>query len=137
MLEKFRDMNLRVTLGQTAFMVNHLEVSCDFRNQIRQAQVFDEELQSKKYHPNFSIASDGTILFQQRICVPKDDEIRKQILEEAHKSNFSVHPGTTKMYHDLKQNYWWSGMKPEIAEFVAQCLVCQQTKIEHQKPAGL
>ncbi|GAU30442.1 hypothetical protein TSUD_392550 [Trifolium subterraneum] len=53
-----------------------------------------------------------------------------------HKSGFSIHPGSTKMYHDLKKNYWWPNMKTEIAEFVSRCIVCQQVKIEHQKPAG-
>ena len=40
------------------------------------------------------------------------------------------------MYKDLRQNYWWLGMKQDIAQFVAQCLVCQQVKAEHQRPVG-
>jgi hypothetical protein len=76
------------------------------------------------------------MLYEGRPCVPNDDELKRLILDEAHKSRFSIHPGSTKMYHDLKQYYWWPNMKAEIADFVSRCLVCQQVKIEHQKPRG-
>ena len=58
-------------------------------------------------------------------------------MEEAHSSTYAMHPGSTKMYHTLKEHYWWKGMKRDIAEFVSRCLTCQQVKAEHQKPAGL
>ncbi|RVW89664.1 Transposon Ty3-G Gag-Pol polyprotein [Vitis vinifera] len=61
---------------------------------------------------------------------------REELLEEAHCSRLVIHPGGTKMYKDLRQNYWWSGMKRDIAQFVAQCLVCQQVKAEHQRHRG-
>ena len=69
--------------------------------------------------------------------MPNVASLRQRILEEAHYSRYSIHPGTTKMYHDLKLIYWWDGMKRDIAEFVAQCPNCQQVKAEHQKPGGL
>ena len=53
-------------------------------------------------------------------------------MEEAQNSTYAMHPGSTKLYSTLKDNYWWSGMKKDIAEFVAKCLVCQQVKVEHQ-----
>nr|GFB93645.1 putative reverse transcriptase domain-containing protein [Tanacetum cinerariifolium] len=56
---------------------------------------------------------------------------------EAHSSPFFVHPGSTKMYHDLKQHFWWNGMKHDVAMFVSKCLICQQVKIEHQRASGL
>nr|GEW37219.1 retrotransposon protein, putative, Ty3-gypsy subclass [Tanacetum cinerariifolium] len=56
---------------------------------------------------------------------------------KAHSSSFSVHLGSTKMYHDLKQHFWWSGMKRDVATFVSRCLICQQVKIEHQRASGL
>nr|GFA61518.1 transposon Ty3-I Gag-Pol polyprotein [Tanacetum cinerariifolium] len=59
------------------------------------------------------------------------------MIAEAHSSPFSVHPGSTKMYHDLKQHFWWSGMKRDVATFVSRCLICQQVKIEHQQASGL
>nr|GFA03345.1 transposon Ty3-I Gag-Pol polyprotein [Tanacetum cinerariifolium] len=62
---------------------------------------------------------------------------KEALLTEAHSSPFSVHPGSTKMYHDLKQYFWWSGMKRDVAMFVSKCLICQQVKIEHQRDSGL
>ena len=59
------------------------------------------------------------------------------ILSEAHSSRLSMHPGSTKMYNDLKQHYWWSKMKRDISEFVSKCLICQQVKAKHQVPSGL
>jgi len=58
-------------------------------------------------------------------------------LDEAHKGAFTIHPGSSKMYQDLKRDYWWSGMKRDIAVYVSECAVCQQVKIEHQRPGGL
>ena len=69
--------------------------------------------------------------------MPNDPEIRKLILQEAHDSPYSIHPGNTKMYLDLKETFWWTGMKKDITEYVAVCDVCQRVKAEHQKPAGL
>ena len=58
-------------------------------------------------------------------------------MDEAHNSAYSIHPGSTKMYNDLSDKFWWSGMKRDIAGYVATCDVCQRIKAEHQKPAGL
>ncbi|KAK9055581.1 hypothetical protein SSX86_026665 [Deinandra increscens subsp. villosa] len=71
-----------------------------------------------------------------RVWVPNTCEVKKLLLDEAHKTRYSVHPGTTKMYHDLKQNYWWPGMKRDIVKYVSKCLTCLQVKAEHQKPYG-
>ncbi|KAA3480655.1 DNA/RNA polymerase superfamily protein [Gossypium australe] len=76
-------------------------------------------------------------MFRDRTCVPKKLELIQKILHEAHSGCLYVHPGSTKMYNDLKQLYWWSGMKRDISEFVARCLMCQQVKAEHQVPSGL
>nr|KYP72696.1 Retrotransposable element Tf2 [Cajanus cajan] len=85
----------------------------------------------------FELGEDGILRFRGRICLPQDVELRRAVLEEGHKSKLSIHPGMTKMYQDLKKNFWWSGMKREIAEYVAACLTCQKAKVEHQKPSGL
>ena len=71
------------------------------------------------------------LFFNQRICVPNDVELRRRILEEAHKSEFTIHMGSSKMYQDLKKNYWLLGMKKNIVEYVSERVVCQQVKIEH------
>ena len=85
---------------------------------------------------DYTVRDDGMLLFQGRVCVPAVTPIRELILQEAHSSSYAMHPGSTKMYRTLRPNYWWKGMKKDIAEFVSQCLVCQQVKAEHQSPAG-
>jgi hypothetical protein len=79
----------------------------------------------------------GTVWFKDRICVPEIDSLRETILKEAHDSDYSIHPRSTKMYQDLKQKYWWYGLKRDVAAHVAMCDVCQRVKAEHQRPAGL
>ncbi|GJT59787.1 putative reverse transcriptase domain-containing protein [Tanacetum coccineum] len=59
------------------------------------------------------------------------------IMDEAHRSKYSVHPGADKMYHDLRDMYWWPGMKRDIATYVSKCLTCSKVKAEHQRPSGL
>ena len=87
--------------------------------------------------PGFSEDEQGTVWFGNCICVPDHQGTKQLILREAHESLYSIHPGSTKMYQDLKEKYWWVSMKREIAEFVAHCDVCQRVKAEHQRPAGL
>ncbi|WMV09253.1 hypothetical protein MTR67_002638 [Solanum verrucosum] len=70
----------------------------------------------------------------QRIFVPKMGELINLILEEAHYSRYSIHPGVAKMYHYLSEHYWWCGMKRDIKDFVSRCLACQHVKCEHQRP---
>ncbi|GJY46396.1 putative reverse transcriptase domain-containing protein [Tanacetum coccineum] len=67
----------------------------------------------------------------------KKGEVRTLIMDEAHKSKYSVHPGADKMYYDLRDRYWWPGMKKDIAEYVSKCLTCLKVKAEHQRPSGL
>ncbi|KAD4385610.1 hypothetical protein E3N88_25779 [Mikania micrantha] len=69
--------------------------------------------------------------------VPELNNIRELIFHEAHKSKYSVHPGADKMYKDLKEYYWWPGMKKDIALYVGKCLTCSKVKAEHQKPSGM
>ncbi|RVW57618.1 Transposon Tf2-11 polyprotein [Vitis vinifera] len=100
------------------------------------ANVVADALSRKSIGSLAAIRDDEILRFGTRLCVPNDEDLRRELLEEAHCSKFAIHPGGTKMYKDLRQNYWWSGMKRDIAQFVAQCLVCQQVKAEHQRPAG-
>ena len=85
---------------------------------------------------DFDIRDDGALVIGSRLCVPANEELKRQILEEAHSSAFVMHPGSTKMYRTLKEYYWWSGMKREVAEYVSRCFICQQVKAERQKPSG-
>ena len=75
-------------------------------------------------------------MFRDRIWIPKFGDVRKLILEDSHRSKYSIHPGNNKMYQDMKPRYWWPRMKIEIADFVAKCVTCAQVKAEHHKPYG-
>jgi hypothetical protein len=66
--------------------------------------------------------------FGKHLVVPVDPKIRKTIFDEAHMSEFSIHPESTKMYQDLKQNFWWSNMKVDIAKYVSECDTCHRIK---------
>ncbi|GJW03144.1 putative reverse transcriptase domain-containing protein [Tanacetum coccineum] len=81
--------------------------------------------------------SDGTLYYLDRIWVPLKGDVRTLIMNEAYKSKYSVHPGADKMYYDLRDRYWWPGMKKDIAVYVSKCLTCLKVKAEHQRPSGL
>ena len=80
---------------------------------------------------------DGTLYFMGRIWIPYFGELRDLVLDEAHKSRYSIHPGSDKMYQDLKEYYWWPNLKADIATYVGRCLTCAKVKAEYQKPSGL
>ena len=84
----------------------------------------------------FQIRDDDMIVKGQRMCVPMYGELKRDIMEEAHSYAYAMHPGSTKMYKTWKEDYWWNGMKKEIACFLFRCLTCQQVKAENQKPTG-
>ncbi|CAH9076112.1 unnamed protein product [Cuscuta epithymum] len=85
---------------------------------------------------DFQVDDKGVLKFRGRLCIPNVEEFKKKILKEAHGTPFAMHPGVTKMYSDLKQSFWWKGMKKDVAKFVQSCLTCQQIKVEHQRPGG-
>ncbi|GJR07641.1 reverse transcriptase domain-containing protein [Tanacetum coccineum] len=78
-----------------------------------------------------------SLYFMDRIWVPLIGDVRTMIMDEAHRSKYSVHPRADKMYHDLRDMYWWPGMKRDIATYVSKCLTCSKVKAEHQRPSGL
>ena len=86
---------------------------------IREAQIAEiKEKMSKGKAKGFREDEDETLWFEDRVYVPNNAEIGKLILHEAHDSPYSIHPGNTKMYLDLKERFWWTGMKKDIAEYV-------------------
>ncbi|CAA7016376.1 unnamed protein product [Microthlaspi erraticum] len=96
-------------------------------------RIQEGEGDNEEYH----LAEDGTVLLQSRITVPEGEQLREEILRMAHQSTLSIHPGSTKMYKDIRRYYHWPGMKRAVARYVSQCQVCQQIKAEHQVPGGL
>nr|GEZ82142.1 putative reverse transcriptase domain-containing protein [Tanacetum cinerariifolium] len=85
----------------------------------------------------FKIHSNGIRYHDKRIWLPLHGGLRDLIMHESHKSKYSIHPRSTKMYQDLRKLYWWSNMKANIATYVSQCLTCAKVKAEHLKPSGL
>ncbi|GJV05619.1 putative reverse transcriptase domain-containing protein [Tanacetum coccineum] len=81
--------------------------------------------------------TDGTLCLNNRSWLPCYGDLRTLVMHESHKSKYSIHPGSDKMYQDLKQLYWWPNMKANIATYVSKCLTCAKVKAEHQKPSGL
>ncbi|GKA83612.1 putative reverse transcriptase domain-containing protein, partial [Tanacetum coccineum] len=81
--------------------------------------------------------SDGALYYLDQIWVPLKSDVRTLIMDEAHKSKYFVLPGVDKMYYDLRDRYWWPGMKKDIAKYVNKCLTCLKVKAEHQRPSGL
>jgi hypothetical protein len=77
------------------------------------------------------------VWFKDRLCFPNVKSIQELIVKEAHETAYSIHPGSEKMYQDLKKKFWWYGMKREIAEHVAMYDSCRRIKVENQKLAGL
>ena len=85
----------------------------------------------------FLQGGDGVLLYQDRLCVPNVGELRQHILAEAYTSRYSIYLGSTKMYRDLREVYWWDGMKRDIVDFVSKCPNCNNFKVEHQKLGGM
>nr|AAX96704.1 retrotransposon protein, putative, Ty3-gypsy sub-class [Oryza sativa Japonica Group]ABA92965.1 retrotransposon protein, putative, Ty3-gypsy subclass [Oryza sativa Japonica Group] len=137
--EEMAQLNLHIVpRGQ----INTLDIQPLLRTQIEEAQKDIDEIQEVKerlaagFAKEFSTDEKDVLWYKKRIYVPEQGGLRGLILKEAHESAYSLHPGSTKMYQDLKEGYWWPNMKRDVAEYVALCDVCQKVKAEHQRPAG-
>jgi hypothetical protein len=103
-----------------------MEVEPTLEAEIQEGQLEDAKLKEIRQlirdnkTSDFSEDSQGTLWLGKQICVPNQKPIKESILKEAHDSAYSIHPGSTKMYKDLKTRYWWYGMKRDIAEYVSQ-----------------
>ncbi|GAU16878.1 hypothetical protein TSUD_368270 [Trifolium subterraneum] len=143
LIEEFRDLSLVCEVTSNSVKLGMLKLTNPFLEKIRECQKEDEKLMKRValviegQENDFKIDENGVVRFRGRVCVPDVPELKKMILDEGHKSGLSIHPGLVKMYQDLKKLFWWPRMKKEIAEYVYACLVCQKSKIEHQKPSGL
>jgi hypothetical protein len=137
--KEIKYLNLVIVKNTTVAM----EVEPTLEAEIRKGQLEDAKLKEirqliKDNKTNaFLEDSRGTLFLGKRICVPNLKHLKELILWEAHDSAYSILPGSTKMYKDLKTHYWWYGTKRDIAEYVSLCDTCQRVKAEHQRPAGL
>ncbi|GJV03183.1 putative reverse transcriptase domain-containing protein [Tanacetum coccineum] len=92
-----------------------------------------EKFRTEKLEPR----ADGTLCFNGRSWLPCYGDLRSVVMHESHKSKYSIHPGSDKMYQDMKKLYWWPNMKADIATYVSKCLTYAKVKAEHQRPSGL
>ena len=142
-VSNLRAMFAYLSLFDDGSLLAELQVRPTWVDQIKEKQLKDESLvprfqQVKEGETSeFGLNDDGVLCFRGRICVPKDSDLRQSILKEAHGGLCAMHPGGNKLYHDLRELYWWPGLKREVTEFVGKCLTCQQVKAEHQLPSGL
>ncbi|WVZ57829.1 hypothetical protein U9M48_008168 [Paspalum notatum var. saurae] len=123
--------------------LNEWRVRCSLEDQIREAQrscpsIIEIKVGMEKgLMPEFRKDEQGTIWLKNRLCVPLNESIRGTIMTEAHCTKYSIHPGSTEIYQDLKKLFWRRRMKRDIAEFVTKCDTCNRIKAERQRPAGL
>ena len=126
--EALRDLSLEVV---PEGFVASLVIQPTLMDKIREAQKGDPEIERIKENLKealiegrtieFREDEQGTVWFEKRICVPDNQDLRKLILQEAHDTPYSIHPGNTKMYMDVKERFWWNNLKRDIAEYIAKC----------------
>jgi len=137
------EFDWRQQVGGSTVLLGRLSVRSPWITKVVEAQMRDSWIQTRKGEisegpsPHWTIGADGGLRLNNRLAVPHDPQLRREILDEAHRSRYTVHPGSTKMYKDLKRNFWWKNMRKDIANYVSRCFTCQQVKAEHQKPVGL
>ncbi|GKE31100.1 putative reverse transcriptase domain-containing protein [Tanacetum coccineum] len=126
-----------------------MTIGLDFPKQILEAQIealkpenlenedvggmIIKDIPKEKLEPR----TDGTLCLNDKSWLPSYGDFRSVIMHESHKSKYSIHPGSEKMYQYMKKLYWWPNMKADIATYISKCLMCAKVKAEHQRPSGL
>ncbi|GKA42549.1 putative reverse transcriptase domain-containing protein [Tanacetum coccineum] len=143
-----KELNMR----QCRWLELLADYDCEIRYHLGKANVVADALSQKKrikpqgtnqatpsqgINKAFEVRPDGTQCIKNRSWLPLFGNLRDLILHESHKLKYSIHPGSDKMYQELKKLYWWPNMKAIIAEYVGKCLTCSRVKAECQKPSGL
>ena len=142
-IQMLRALNAHLSLSNDGTVVEELIARPSLLNRVLEAQKKDERITAvinqigNGKETEFTVNKNGVLYYKDQVCVPDCNDLRKSILEEAHSGPFAIHPGSKKMYQDLKMSFWWSGMKRDVSEFVTKCLVCQRVKAEHQVPSRL
>jgi len=111
LIERLRDMNMGLDIGESHIWCNMLRITNEFVDEVRVEQGNDQELQQiigelgTNKRKDFKMGKDGILRFRERVCVLRSRILRKMLLDEGHKSRLSIHPGMTKMYKDLKATF--------------------------------
>jgi len=114
----------------TAREETQLLIESNLLERVHEAQKHDRLIQEARKRDGdgkpreFSIDQNDAVRFRGRLCVPSKSEVKMDILREAHRTPYTLHPGETKMYRDLKESFWWKRMKADVAKYVAACGVC-------------
>ena len=134
---ELRSFGVRLEFIDTRALLATFHVRPVLIDKIRELQTQDltviklkREFESRQLK-GFSIRADDTLVMGHRLCVPDVGGLKKEIMEKAHSSAYAMQPGSTKMYHTLREHYWWTGMRKNVAEFVSICLICQHVKAKH------
>lgn len=141
-LEDLEKLGIEIVVPSWDGQIWELQIQSSLIERAKETQSEDESLQQIRalvetgLEEDYLIHEDGSLRHGSRVCIPKG-ALREEIMKEAHNSQYSIHPGARKMYKDLRNHVWWSGMKKDVARFTSSCLVCQQVKAERQRPGGL
>ncbi|GKD86280.1 putative reverse transcriptase domain-containing protein, partial [Tanacetum coccineum] len=125
------DCEIRYHLGKANVVI------CEAQEEAIKEENVEAENLGSLIKPIFEFYPDGTHCFGNHVWLPRFGILRDLVMHESHKSKYSIHLGSNKMYQDLKLLYWWPNMKADIAMYVSKCLTCVKVKAEHQKPFGL
>ena len=130
-------MGIEIVMDDSQIFMASLTIQPTLIEKIKSLEVDDAqivkiigEVQEGK-RPEFNVPNDVVLRFGNRLCMPNDFVLKKEIMKEAHHTPYSMHPSSTKMYRDIRETYWWNKMKREIAHFMEQYLTCQQIKALH------
>jgi len=126
MIEEFRDWDVSIEVMDNQVMIAAMSVFEPLLiQQIKDRQFDDPEFARIRDNiaarPDFVLVT-GVLYFRDRLCVPAQEDLKQAVMFEAHHTRYSVHPGSTKMYRNLKGRFWWNNMKREIASYVSSCL---------------
>jgi hypothetical protein len=131
-------MRLEVVGESTPAHLANLMVQSELLARIKAVELEDpkcakiKQLLEESKAKEFCLKGDGLLTHFNQTCVPESGCLRKEIISEAHRSPYTIHPGGTKIYQDVNELYWWNNMKRNIARLVEQCSTYQQVKAEHQ-----
>ncbi|XP_039018025.1 uncharacterized protein LOC120149235 [Hibiscus syriacus] len=141
-LAELRALLAQLSLSSEGELLAELQVEPELVGASKRLQSSDGRIKARIKQvrqgevPGFELHDWDVLYFKGQLFIPADTQLCSKILHDAHYSPFSVHQGSNKMYHELRQLHWWLVMKKEVSEFVVRRLVCQQVKVEHHVLSG-